>query len=60
MYGQIFSKMFGHTDPLLVFPVVSLLIFIVTFTSVIVRVMRRPKSEMIALASMPLEKETSQ
>jgi len=60
MYGQLFSKLFGHTDPLLAFPVLSLFIFIVTFTTVIVRAMRKPKSEMIAMASMPLEKETSQ
>lgn len=59
MYGQIFSKLFGHTDPLLVFPVISLAIFIVTFTTVIVRTMRKSKEEMKAMAELPLEEETS-
>jgi hypothetical protein len=56
MYGQVFSKLFGHTDPLLVFPVLSLFIFVVTFTAVIVQTMRKSKAEMLSMARMPLEK----
>jgi len=56
MYGQVFSKLFGHADPLLVFPVLSLFIFVVTFTAVIVQTMRKSKAEMLSMARMPLEK----
>ena len=56
MYGQVFSKLFGHTDPLLVFPVLSLFIFVITFTAVIVQTMRKSKAEMLSMARMPLEK----
>ncbi len=58
MYGQLFGKLFGHTDPLLVFPVISLAIFLITFTSVVARTMRKSKQEMAAMAELPLCEET--
>jgi hypothetical protein len=55
MYGRLFAKLFGDTDPLLIFPIISLTIFVVTFTLVIVRVMRKSKEEMTMMAQMPLQ-----
>jgi hypothetical protein len=47
-------------SPLLVFPVVALVIFIVVFAVAVTRVMRRPAKAYEALAKMPLEVEGEQ
>ncbi|MBL8741853.1 MAG: hypothetical protein JNK04_12185 [Myxococcales bacterium] len=52
LMGQLFNE-----SPLLVWPMVSLAIFMVTFMAVLVATLRRRSAEVEGLAALPLEDE---
>jgi hypothetical protein len=54
MYKEILRSIAGID----VFPVVSLLLFVVAFTAVIVRVVRMDRRSADDLARLPLDRET--
>lgn len=49
LMGQLF-----HDSPLMVWPLVSLLIFALTFIAVVVATMRRKRADVDVLAAIPL------
>ena len=52
MIGQLF-----HESPLMVWPIVSLAIFVLTFLAVLVATLRRRDADVDALAAIPLAEE---
>jgi hypothetical protein len=52
LMGQLFNE-----SPLLVWPIISLAIFVLTFVAVFVVTMRRRPAEVDMLAALPLEGE---
>ena len=49
------AKSFYADSPLLAYPIIALLLFLVTFTAITWRVLRTPRSELDALAQLPFQ-----
>ena len=59
MLGYMASEFFA-SSPVLWLPVIALGLFLLAFTILTIRAMRKPKSEIDRLAALPLEPEESQ
>jgi len=53
----MYSKLFVDAGHLLALPVFALVLFVAIFVMIVVQVMRKPATEIAALASIPLEEE---
>jgi hypothetical protein len=56
MLGYMASEFFA-SSPVLLLPIIALGLFVVAFTVLTVRTMRRPRAEIDALAALPLDGE---
>ena len=55
---SLMAKEFFAESPVMMFPIAGLFLFLITFTVLSVKALRRPKDQIEALANLPLESDT--